>query len=140
MDVFLEKLRPNVDLKIDQLIVKPEKKEKSNLFTMSDSSFTETNRQLISRQICSTKLEKQTVDSLGFVYIPMENRGFPIKDLLTKYLNLNTGEIHPLPWDLPYCQQMDWRFFNQTLLGELTENWASSGLKVNSIVMSSGNF
>lgn len=52
------------------------------------------------------------------MFLSLISRGYPIRDLLNKYLNLAPNQIHPLPWDLPYCQAADARILNQTLTGQ----------------------
>lgn len=87
----------------------------------------ESNRPQIIQGLCKLKVSSQSTDS-DLVYMSLEKRGYPVHDLLNKYLNLSPTTIHPLPWDLPYCKSLDWNFFNQSILGGLASKYHFTGI------------
>ncbi|VDK87885.1 unnamed protein product, partial [Litomosoides sigmodontis] len=44
-----------------------------------------------------------SADHLPQLFLSPDNKGFKSSDLLGKYLGLNDGEKHPLPWYPPFC-------------------------------------
>uniref|UniRef100_H2YHZ2 Uncharacterized protein n=1 Tax=Ciona savignyi TaxID=51511 RepID=H2YHZ2_CIOSA len=46
-------------------------------------------------------------DEFPSVYIDPEARGFSVRELLTTYIGVSPGEMHPLPWKPPQCDQME---------------------------------
>jgi hypothetical protein len=70
------------------------------------------------QKLCKSKLLQGSSTTSKFLFLSLADRGYPVRDLLNKYLNLAPIQIHPLPWDLPYCQSVDARILNQTLTGQ----------------------
>ncbi|CAK8679965.1 tetratricopeptide repeat protein 17-like isoform X2 [Clavelina lepadiformis] len=49
----------------------------------------------------------ETWDDFPSAYIDPETRGFPVRQLLTSYINLNDGDMHPQPWESPDCKHLE---------------------------------
>ncbi|KAI6213995.1 hypothetical protein M3Y94_00216900 [Aphelenchoides besseyi] len=95
MEPFLENLKPYVGLRMDEpvnAIRYPKLKD-----------FDVTAKRNIDK-LCSSRSSSTVSRNSTTIFIDLNSRGYPIGDLLNKYLGLTPLDVHPLPWELPFCK------------------------------------
>ncbi|MCP9262764.1 Tetratricopeptide repeat protein 17 [Dirofilaria immitis] len=105
LTVFLEKLGSMKEMHMDEPIDKPVYPRKQLSSTSKllkyylDSNWP--NETLCESSYWNFPLS--VPEFLPQLFLSPDNKGFKSSDLLGKYLGLNDGEEHPLPWHPPYC-------------------------------------
>ncbi|KAI6190532.1 Tetratricopeptide repeat protein 17 [Aphelenchoides bicaudatus] len=109
--------RYDKDRQSRELETAAEMDKKNDLFGLF-KDYDKSNRMQTAQKLCNSKLQISPITTSNFLFLSPVNRGYPVEDLLNKYLNLAPNQIHPLPWDLPYCRPVDLQILNQTLTGQ----------------------
>ncbi|EJD75230.1 TPR Domain containing protein [Loa loa] len=105
LTVFLEKLELMKEMNMDKPVGKPVYPRKllpsTNKLLENYLSSSWPNKTLCESTYWHFSLP--TPENLPQLFLSPENKGFKSSDLLGKYLGLNDGEEHPLPWNPPVC-------------------------------------
>ncbi|KAI6187039.1 Tetratricopeptide repeat protein 17 [Aphelenchoides besseyi] len=95
MEPFLENLKPYVGLRMDgpvNAVRYPKLKD----FDLSAKRNID--------KLCSSRSSSTISRNSTTIFIDLNSRGYPVGDLLNKYLGLTPLDVHPLPWDMPFCK------------------------------------
>ncbi|KAI6238241.1 Tetratricopeptide repeat protein 17 [Aphelenchoides fujianensis] len=93
---FLKEVEPYVGLRMDEPPVSPKYPKQKELVYERNIE-----------KLCAGRSPAATLKNSTPIAIDLTTRGFPVGDLLNKYLGLTPDRQHPFPWEMPYCRPFD---------------------------------